>query len=188
MAPLRIACFGDSLTEGFGLHDSQALPAVLEQRLREQDLDVRCLNLGISGETTEDGLDRLDQLLDARPDLAVIQFGTNDFFVGLEPSETELNLTDMLEALADKNIRTVLVGVCCLAEFGEEYKAEFDAVFPRLADRFGVPLLPDLLAAYLHDPSLLLIDQLHPNTAGVRAMVEALAPLVIKALEGVRSR
>lgn len=181
--PTSIACFGDSLTEGFGLSDAQALPTVLEEMLRDSGFTVRCLNLGVSGETSGEGLDRLKQVLQVKPDICVVAFGANDFFLGMEPEETEDNLADILEALAAKKIPVVLAGVRCLPDFGEEYKTAFDAVFPRLAERFNVPLLPDLLATYLSDPAKVLIDQLHPNELGVRSMAEALAPLVAGVLE-----
>jgi acyl-CoA thioesterase-1 len=162
-----IACFGDSLTEGFGLRASQALPSVLETLLRERGLDVRCHNFGVSGDTAGEGHQRLKKVLQAKPDLCIVAFGANDFF-----------LAASLEGLAACKIPALLAGVRCLAEFGEEYKREFDMIFPHLADRFGVALLPDLLALYLRDPMKVLIDQLHPNELGVRSMAEALVPLV----------
>lgn len=179
----RIVCFGDSLTEGFGLRPAQALPSMLRDVLRERGLEAECLNFGVSGETAGEGLLRLKKVLRAEPDLCVVAFGTNDFFEGLEPAETEEALAAILRGLAERRIPTVLAGVRCIKEFGEEYRLVFDAVFPRLAERFRVPLLPDLLELYLHDPDKVLIDQLHPNASGVRCMAEALAPLVLDLLK-----
>ncbi|WP_022662325.1 GDSL-type esterase/lipase family protein [Paucidesulfovibrio longus] len=173
-----IACFGDSLTEGFGLRASQALPSVLESLLRDRGFDVRCHNFGVSGDTAGDGLQRLKKVLQAKPDLCIVAFGANDFFLGLEPGQTDDDLAAILEGLAACKIPALLAGVRCLAEFGEEYKREFDMIFPHLAERFGVALLPDLLSLYLRDPMKVLIDQIHPNEQGVRSMAEALAPLV----------
>ncbi|MGE4292156.1 MAG: GDSL-type esterase/lipase family protein [Desulfovibrio sp.] len=181
--PIRIACFGDSLTEGFGLRESQSLPSVLEELLRARGLEVRCLNFGVSGETAGEGLQRLGKVLQARPELCIVAFGTNDFFLGLEPDEIEEDLAAILEGLAAMGVPALLAGVRCLTDFGEEYKHAFDTIFPRLAKRFAVPLLPDLLTLYLGDPMKVLIDQLHPNELGVRAMAEALVPLAAVLLE-----
>jgi len=183
MASTRvIACFGDSLTEGFGLHSAQALPAVLENELLQQGHQVRCVNMGVSGDTSGDGRRRLKKVLKAKPCVCVVAFGTNDFFVGAAPGELEENLSAILDGLAACRIQPVLAGAGCLAEFGEEYKREFDAVFPLVAARYQAPLLPDLLGTYLRDPAKTLIDQLHPNEHGVRSMVRALAPVVAEAL------
>ncbi|SKA79783.1 acyl-CoA thioesterase-1 [Paucidesulfovibrio gracilis DSM 16080] len=184
MASARtIACFGDSLTEGFGLVTKHALPAVLEGLLREQGYDVTCRNMGVSGETSEDGLRRIKPVLKLKPCVCIVAFGANDFFLGTEPGETEANLAAMLDGLKACNIAPILAGVACFPEFGDEYKKQFDAVFPELARRYAIPLLPDLLGTYLHDPDNTLIDQLHPNEQGVRNMARALAPIAAKVLD-----
>ncbi|WFS61189.1 arylesterase [Pseudodesulfovibrio thermohalotolerans] len=177
-SPFRIACFGDSLTEGYGLAPDEALPVVLEQSLRDRGVDARCLNFGVSGDTAEDGLRRLDQVLEADPDGVILAFGANDCFLDEPAEDVESRLALLIEAFRKRSIPVLLVGVNAELNPDEDYRASFEAVYPSLAERYGLPLFPDMLAPYQGDPSLTLLDGLHPNAAGVSAIGRALLPLV----------
>lgn len=176
--PVRIACFGDSLTEGYGLRTDEALPAVLERRLRDRGIDARCLNFGVSGDTSEDGLERLDAVLGAEPDRVVLAFGANDCFLDDPVDEVTARLSALIEAFLDRDIPVLLAGVNAGLNPDESYRARFEKMYPHLAKRYGLALFPDLLAPYQGNPSLTLLDGLHPNEAGVEAMGRALLPLV----------
>ncbi|MUM76985.1 arylesterase [Pseudodesulfovibrio sp. F-1] len=178
MPLVRIACFGDSLTEGYGLHPEQALPAVLERLLCERGASVRCLNFGVSGDTASDGLARIRQVLDAKPDVAVLAFGANDCFMG-EPVETvRSTLARIIETFLRHSVTVLLVGISATLAPDDAYRNDFDAIFASLAHQFGLDLFPDILAPYFGDPELTLLDGLHPSASGVEAMARALLPQV----------
>ncbi|QGY40927.1 arylesterase [Pseudodesulfovibrio cashew] len=178
--PVRIACFGDSLTEGYGLHPDEALPVVLERLLRDDGIRVTCLNFGVSGDTAEDGLERLDSVLMAEPHCAVLEFGANDCFVGDPVPVVKANLTALISAFKQRDIPLLLVGITALTVMDDEYKAGFDPIFAELAEEHGVPLFPDILSCYFGDNALTLMDGMHPNEQGVEAIARELYPMVEK--------
>jgi len=178
MPPVRIACFGDSLTEGYGLHPDEALPAVLERLLGENGLPARCLNFGVSGDTAGDGLARIGQVLDAQPDAAVVAFGANDCFMGEPVESVRATLARIIETLLGHSIPVLLVGITATLAPDDAYRDAFDPVFASLADQYGLDLFPDILAPYFGEPELTLLDGLHPSAPGVEAMARALLPRV----------
>ncbi|WP_147821189.1 GDSL-type esterase/lipase family protein [Salidesulfovibrio onnuriiensis] len=182
----KLAFFGDSLTEGYGLQKIHALPAVLEAMLSSEGIKVHALNFGVSGDTSHDGLLRLNHVLNAEPDAAVIEFGANDCFIG-EPVElVRKNIATLVQAFMGKNIPVLLVGFACHSDIPAEYRQMFDPIFRELAESLGVPLFPNIIRPYLGNPMLKLMDGLHPNEDGVRAMAEALLPQVRELVESIR--
>ena len=177
-APVRIACFGDSLTEGYGLRPDEALPAILEEMLREEGIRVTCLNYGVSGDTSGDGLARINNVIESAPDTVVLEFGANDSFVGELVENIRRNLTTIIETLLDRKLPILLVGIAALADFDPDYKAEFDLLFQELADKYNLPLFPDILSCYFGNSDMMLMDGMHPNEQGVRAIARDLLPQV----------
>ncbi|MES9995586.1 GDSL-type esterase/lipase family protein [Desulfovibrio aminophilus] len=184
MALQRLACFGDSLFAGYGLPAARALPARLEALLRADGRELRALNLGISGETSADGLRRLDDVLATVPRATLLEFGANDCHQLVPPEETEDNLAAMATGLRRAGSAVLLVGVRALPWVDEAYGQEFQALFPRLSTRLGLPLYPDILVPYFGNPALTLPDGLHPNSQGVDAMTASLLPWVEALLDG----
>ena len=176
--PVRIACFGDSLTEGYGLRPDEALPAILEQMLREDGIRTTFLNYGVSGDTSGDGLARIDNVINSAPDAVILEFGANDCFVGELVKNIRLNFTAIIEALLGKKLPILLVGISALADFDPDYKAEFDALFQELSDRYALPLFPDILSCYFGNSEMILMDGMHPNEQGVKAIAQGLFPQV----------
>lgn len=173
-----LAMFGDSLTEGHGLRNHDALPAVLERMLAADGFDITVRNFGVSGDTSEDGLARLKSVLKAKPDAVAVEFGANDLFVGDEPDYVFDNLETLCTAFLSKGIPVLLVGVTALLDVGTEYKAAFDPIFEKLASKLDIPLYPDILAPYFGNSMLTLIDGLHPNEAGVRRIAQDMYPQI----------
>lgn len=184
--PLKLAIFGDSLTEGYGLQRDQALPAVLETLLRKDGIPVQALNFGVSGETSHDGLRRLKHILAAEPDAVVIEFGANDCFIGEPVEQVRKNITALVRAFQEKNIPVLLAGFACNDDIPEEYRRKFDPLFREVAESLSVPLFPNIIRPYLGNPMLKLMDGLHPNEDGVRAMAEALLPQVKALVASIR--
>ena len=185
---VRIACFGDSLTEGYGLDREEALPKALERRLRDDGIPAQCLNFGISGETFEDGLARIDEVIDARPDGVILEFGANDCFTGDPVQSIKDHASAIIETLKRHDLPILLVGITAHPEIGAEHKAEFDPLFQELAEQHDLLLFPDILAPYFPDPSLTLLDGLHPNAQGVEAMARALLPGVKELVQTAQKR
>jgi len=175
--PVTIACFGDSLTEGYGLAPDEALPAVLERLLADEGIAARCLNFGVSGDTSSDGLDRLSMVLDAAPDAAIVAFGANDCFLDEPVERMEANLEAIIDPFRERNVPVLLVGIAALLNPDDDYRRRFEAVFPALARRYGLPLFPDILAPYFGNEELTLMDGTHPNAAGVEAVGRAMLSL-----------
>lgn len=182
----RIAVFGDSLTEGYGLRQSQALPVVLSRMCEEKGEPARFANFGVSGNTTGDGLRRLAGVLRWKPQGVILEFGANDSFQNVPVEVARDNLSGMLDAFAKRDIRVLLVGVSCLPFVEEDYKKRWEPLFPGLAKRYALDLYPDILAPYFGRDELLLMDGTHPNAEGVRAIARDMLPQVIRLIQGVQ--
>jgi acyl-CoA thioesterase-1 len=167
-----VVCFGDSLTAGFGLDPGQSYPDVLQQELDRRGYGYRVVNLGVSGDTSQDGLARLGQALAEKPRIVVLEFGANDGLRGQPVAITERNLGRMMEALRGAGARVVLAGITLPPNYGPAYLARFDAIFPRLAAKHKTPLIPFLLAGVAGHSDLMQPDGLHPNARGARLVAE----------------
>jgi acyl-CoA thioesterase-1 len=178
----RIVVLGDSLAAGYGLAAEDAFPARLEARLRAAGLAAAVVNAGVSGDTTAGGLARLDWVL-GDADHVIVALGANDALRGLDPAETEANLAVIVERLEARGVRVLIAGMRAPPNMGRAYEAAFNAVFPRLAERFRVPLYPFLLDGVAAEPSLLQADGTHPNAAGADAIARRMLPLVRAWLE-----
>lgn len=183
--PVRIACFGDSLTEGYGLSPDEALPPVLERLLAERGYLTECLNFGVSGDTSGDGLRRIGHVLDSRPDCVILEFGANDCFVGDDITHIQANFDTLISELKNRDMPILLVGIAALPELGADYKATFDPLFKKLASKHDLPLYPDILASYYDNPALKLMDDTHPNSQGVEAIARDLLPHVVELIDSL---
>lgn len=186
-APLRILALGDSLMQGFGVEAGHELPAVLEARLRDKGIDAEVINAGVSGDTSAGGRARLDWALADRPDAAIVALGSNDALRGLAPEETEKNLDAILARLRGAGIPVLLAGMMAPRNLGPEYAAEFDPIYPRLAEKHGAILYPFLLDGVALDPTLNQADGIHPNAEGVALIAGRLLPSVEQLVARARS-
>jgi acyl-CoA thioesterase I len=182
--PPEVLAFGDSLTAGLGLPDRQAFPAQLEARLRQEGLDVHIVNAGVSGDTTTDGLARLDWSLASKPDFVILALGANDAMRGTDPKIVRENLDRMIVKIQASGAKLLLLGMLAPANWGADYEHAFDAIYPDLAKAHGVPLYPFFLDGVAMNPNLNQPDGLHPNESGVTVLVDRIAPLVAKMIEG----
>ncbi|MFZ5876420.1 MAG: arylesterase [Nitrospirota bacterium] len=173
-----IVAFGDSLTAGFGVPSEDAYPSRLERRLREEGYAYRVVNAGVSGETTAGGLRRVDWVLKSRPSLVILELGANDGLRGLSPEQTRENLARIIEGLRDAGVTVILAGMRVPPNYGDEYARAFEAVFPALATRYQLPLIPFFLDGVATDPALNQADGLHPTSDGYRVIVERIWPRI----------
>ena len=180
--PLRLMAFGDSLVHGYGLKVGDTFPEQLESALQARGQAVKVLNAGNSGDTTAAGLARLDWTLADQPDAVIVVLGGNDGLRGLEPREMRANLEQILERLKERGVPILLAGMRAPRNLGAAYAAEFDAVFPQLAQAHGVIFYPFFLEGVAAVPGFNQADGIHPNAAGVGEIVERILPSVLKLL------
>lgn len=180
--PYRIVGFGDSLMAGYGLDAGQSFPEKLEKALRQKGHDVVIAKAGVSGDTTSAGLARLDWSIPDGTSLVILELGANDMLRAIDPEIAEKNLDAMLARLKQRNIPVLLAGMRAAPNLGPEYQSAFDAIYPRLAEKYGVALYPFFLDGVAADPALLLEDRMHPNALGIDRMVERMLPAVEKAI------
>ncbi|HXP31840.1 MAG TPA: arylesterase [Stellaceae bacterium] len=176
--PVRVLAFGDSLTSGYGLPPEETFPARLEARLRADGVAAQIINAGVSGDTTAGALARLDWSLGDKPDYVLVELGANDALRGLDPQQAYANLDRILARLKAAQVKVMLLGMQAPANWGRDYDRSFDAIYPKLAAKWQVPLYPFFLDGVALDPKLTQGDGLHPNAKGVDIIVERLAPAV----------
>lgn len=186
-----LVLLGDSLTAGYGLPAEEAFPAQLERALAARGLDVEIRNAGVSGDTSAGGLARLDWAVGPDADAVVVELGANDALRGVDPAETERNLDAILRRLTERGLKVLLAGMYAPPNLGAEYAHRFNAIYPRLAEKYDVPLYPFFLDGVALDPALNQADRIHPNAAGVEIIAEQIAPAVaalLRAQEGAFQR
>jgi acyl-CoA thioesterase I len=174
----HILMLGDSLTAGYGLAPGEALPVKLETALRADGVAVTIINAGVSGDTAAQGLARLDWALTDDVGAVIVALGGNDALRGLPSAQMKDSLQAILEALRNRKLPVLLLGMRAPPNLGADYVAEFEAVYPALATDYGVALYPFFLEGVAALPELLQDDGLHPNGAGVQELVKRLLPSV----------
>ncbi|MET0370816.1 MAG: arylesterase [Sphingobium sp.] len=181
-----VVAFGDSLYAGYGVAQSENFPNALQRALDSRGVAAEVRNAGVSGETTLGGRQRLDFTLDGlprKPDLLLLGLGGNDMLRGLDPAQSEANLRAILDRLRVLGIPVMLTGMRAAPNMGADYANKFDAIYPRLAREYGIPLYPFFLDGTIGNPKLMQADSIHPNPAGVAGIAGKIAPLVAERLK-----
>lgn len=187
--PVTVAALGDSLTQGYGLPLDQGLVPQLESWLAVQGLNVVVVNAGVSGDTSAGGLARVGWTLGGDVDALIVELGANDMLRGIDPALTRTNLSGILDVARMQGVEVLLVGLPAADNFGHDYKADFDAIFPDLSRAYGVALYPDIFAALRSDDmaaarrEYMQADGIHPNGEGVAKIVTDLGPEVMRLVE-----
>jgi acyl-CoA thioesterase-1 len=180
----ELLAFGDSLTAGYGLPSAEAFPAQLQARLRKEGVDVRIVDAGVSGDTTAGGLARLDWALADKPKFVMLELGANDMLRGIDPASVRANLQAMIVKIQASGAKLLLLGMQASPNWGATYQHEFDSIFPDLAHEYHLPLYPFFLEGVAMKPELNQADGLHPNARGVQVLVDRIAPVVARFLQG----
>lgn len=180
---VKVVVLGDSLSAGYRLAQSDALPEQIEERLMARGLDVDVINAGVSGDTTAGGLARFDwSVTSEKPDFVVIALGANDFLQNVPPVRVRANLVAIIKAANDAGIKPILAGLQNRSGAGSR-GADYAAIYKELSDDFGLPLYPALMRGVLDNPRLLQADGLHPTAQGVDKMADGLsdflAPILV---------
>jgi len=170
--------FGDSLMAGFQLGPGEAFAEKLEAALKAEGFDVTIANAGVSGDTTAGGLSRLDWSVPDGTDFVILELGANDALRGISPEITRANLDMMIGRLKERGIDVILAGMLAPPNMGDGYAAEFNPIYPELAEKHRVPLYEFFLDGAVTDSDLMLADGMHPNARGVDRMVEGFLPIM----------
>jgi acyl-CoA thioesterase-1 len=170
-----LVTFGDSLTQGVS---GKSYPAFLQDLLDENGYSYRVDNQGVSGDTTTDGLARIENVIAAKPALVVLEFGGNDGLRGIPVEATRQNLAEMIERLQAAHIPLVLAGITLPPNYGPDYVKPFTAIFPSLAKKYNVRFLPFLLEHVYADAKLMQPDGIHPSEAGNRIVAKDVFELI----------
>lgn len=168
----RIVAFGDSLTAGLGVATEDTYPARLQRRLDEQGLRYRVINAGVSGDTTAGGLRRVEWVLKSHPDMVILELGGNDGLRGLNVQETKANLERIIQRCQEASVTVVLAGMKLPPNYGADYTKAFEAIYPALAKRYRVTLIPFFLDGVAGSASLNQADGIHPTSEGYRIITE----------------
>ena len=168
---------------GYGLDEKFHLSTILEKSLKLKGFDVNIINASVSGDTTTGGLNRLSWLIEKKDiDILILCLGANDMLRGVKPNLVRQNLNRILELLKEKKITVLLAGMLSQNALGEEYKKEFDKIYPELAKKFQLPFVPFLLDGVALNPELNLKDGKHPNPKGVSLISKNLEKELINIL------
>ena len=185
-APLKLTALGTSLTQGYGLPPGTEFTVQLQAALKAGGYDVTVVNAGVSGDTSADGLSRLDWALADHPAAMILELGSNDMLRGLPPEQTEANLRAILAKLKAAHVPVLLCGMMAQRNLGPDYVQRFDSIYPRLAKETGVLFYPFILDGVALNPKLNQADGMHPNPAGVKVIVGRILPAVKKLLAQVK--
>ncbi len=184
----RIVVLGDSLTAGLGLDPSEAYPALLQRRLKAEGYPFEVVNAGVSGDTSADGLRRLDWALEGDVQIVILVLGANDGLRALPPEQMKDNLQRIITRARQRGIAVLLVGMEAPPNFGDRYTSEFREVFRDLAAENHVPFVPFLLVGIAGVGSLNQADGMHPTARGAARIADTLWPALEKLIQTGRTR
>ncbi|KNG94206.1 GDSL family lipase [Pseudaestuariivita atlantica] len=184
---VTLLAFGDSLTQGYGLPVDDGFVPQLENWLTAQGRAVRVINGGVSGDTTAGGLARAAWSLTPDVDAMILTLGGNDMLRGIDPAVSRANLAGILDAAA--GVPVLLVGMTAPGNYGPDYKAAFDAMYPELAAQYDTLLFPTFFARITDSGQDIITymqpDGIHPSAEGVALIVDALGPSVLDLIDRV---
>ena len=162
--PATILVLGDSLSGAYGLNADEGWVALLQQQVSRQGYNYKVINASVSGDTTRTGLSRIEPALKThQPDIVIIALGGNDGLRGLPFSEIENSLSRIIELSKMQSAQLLLVGVRLPPNYGQVYNQKFAALYQRLADRYGIPLVPMMLENIAENRALMQQDGIHPK-------------------------
>jgi acyl-CoA thioesterase-1 len=176
--PIRMVVLGDSLSAGLGLPGPAAFPARLQNALKAKGIEVDMINAGVSGDTSSGGRDRLDWSVPEGTQAVILELGANDALRGTDPAVTRSALREIVTRLKARKISVLVCGMLAPPNYGSDYSARFNVIYPDLAKSLGVALYPFFLEGVAANPRLNQADGLHPTAEGVDVIVQNILPTV----------
>lgn len=190
LRPIKLVALGDSLTAGYGLPAAAAFPVRLQKALQDKGIAVEIGNAGVSGDTTSGGLARLDWSVPPDTEGVILELGANDALRGIDPKVARASLDEILKRLKARNIPVLICGMYAPPNYGADYAAQFNAIYPELAKSYGALLYPFFLEGVATVAKLNQPDGLHPTAEGVDQVVTNILPTVeafVRSIGGQRS-
>ena len=181
--PIKIMLYGDSLMAGYGLPQKDNLASELSREIKSNDSTISFINASISGNTSKNGLSRVEWSLGDNPNIVILCLGANDMLRGLDPSLTKNNLDSIINKFINNNAIIILAGMQSPESMGPKYKKEFDAIYPDLSAQYNLIFMPFLLEGVALEKELLQADFKHPNAKGIRVMADNLKPYILQAID-----
>ena len=181
--PIKIMLYGDSLMAGYGLPQKDNLASELSREIKSNDSTISFINASISGNTSKNGLSRVEWSLGDNPNIVILCLGANDMLRGLDPSLTKNNLDSIINKFINNNAIIILAGMQSPESMGPKYKKEFDAIYPDLSAQYNLIFMPFLLEGVALEKELLQADFKHPNAKGIRVMADNLNPYILQAID-----
>jgi acyl-CoA thioesterase I len=185
---IKMVVLGDSLSAGHGLPGPAAFPVRLQKALKDSGIDVDMVNAGVSGDTSSGGRDRLDWSVPEGTRAVIVELGANDALRGIDPAITRAALTDIVSRLRARGIAVLLCGMLAPPNFGSDYAARFNTIYPDLSKAFDVALYPFFLEGVAADPKLNQADGIHPTAEGVDIIVKKMLPTVETFLRPIKQQ
>ena len=181
--PIKIMLYGDSLMAGYGLSQKENLTSELTRNFEENNPPAKFINASISGNTSKNGLSRVEWSIGDNPRIVILCLGANDMLRGLDPALTSNNLDLIISKFIKNNSVIVLAGMKSPESMGKKYQLEFDGLYPKLSKKYNLILMPFLLEGVALEKEMLISDYKHPNARGIKVMANNLKPYILAAIE-----
>ena len=179
---IKIMLYGDSLMAGYGLNQNENLSSALSSKFNFTESKVQIINASVSGNTSSNGLARLDWSLEDKPNIVILSLGANDMLRGIDPKLTKQNLNNMIEKMVQNGSKVILAGMRSPESMGKNYQQKFDLIYQELAEEHDVIFMPFLLEGVALEKDYLQSDYKHPNALGVHIMASNLYPYILKGM------
>ena len=185
-SPIKIMLYGDSLMAGYGLSQNENLAAELSRKFKDSHSSISFINASISGNTSKNGLSRVDWSIGDNPNIVILCLGANDMLRGLDPALTMNNLDLIISRFVSNNSIVILAGMQSPESMGPEYQSEFDGIYPELSNKYNLIFMPFLLEGVALEKEMLQADFKHPNAQGIKVIAKNLEPYIVRAIERLK--
>ena len=183
---LKVMLYGDSLMAGYGLPQNENLASELTRNFKESNPSLTFINASISGNTSKNGLARVDWSLGDKPNIVILCLGANDMLRGLDPALTNNNLDVIITKFKKNNAIVILAGMLSPESMGPDYQSAFDSIYPELSKKHNLIFMPFLLEGVALEKGLLLSDYKHPNVKGIEIIATNLNPYIVEAISRLK--
>ena len=183
---LKVMLYGDSLMAGYGLPQNENLASELTRNFKESTPSLTFINASISGNTSKNGLARVDWSLGDKPNIVILCLGANDMLRGLDPALVNNNLDVIITKFKKNNAIVILAGMLSPKSMGPDYQSAFDSIYPELSKKHSLVFMPFLLEGVALEKNLLLADYKHPNAKGIEVIATNLNPYIVEAISRLK--
>ena len=185
-SPIKIMLYGDSLMAGYGLPQNENLISTLSKKYKDSESSLSFINASISGNTSKNGLSRVDWSIGDNPNIVILCLGANDMLRGLDPALTKNNLDLIISKFVSNNSIVILAGMQSPESMGPDYQSAFDGIYPELSNKYNLIFMPFLLEGVALEKEKLQADFKHPNAQGIKVIAKNLEPYIFQAIERLK--